>query len=500
MREITHMKTKILQLTALILSALGQTWGQSSLCGSAQAAYSDSVLYSHYEAIDLEFIFQYYFQETSTQAQFLDNSDLEALEERKEAILKLIGPDVFLNFSIDFLEGERRLQFIKWAIQKGANVNNKFMHIGVDQIRIHPLDLAFEKVIDPYPKKFVCSHQDIELIQSLIPQGAKCTELNQAHIQSFTENGMSSFLQTAKALIQAKHQHLNAQPGKEARIPYTMHHIWLTHPDNPTEIPLSHLREALNTKFLFESSAVPWTHILWTNEETLIPESIATLKEAGIEVKSIHDFKTHLRNYEKVMDLIESKLWGMASDILRYNLIHHFGGVYADLNFVFNRDVTCEAHTYDYFATTNNYLYQYNFLFGAKPNHPLMQALVEFFEKPDPSYLNSIRKDEFILTDVSTACPLSVMYYQAANLNGTIDVIYPRWTIKEEGFDIDEDFLMLIQKIGMDLIEKACPRLATILLLEHGVLKYEVCATAHQNIGDDSQTDRLSWLEAEDYL
>ena len=95
-----------------------------------------------------------------------------------------------------------------------------------------------------------------------------------------------------------------------------------------------------------------------------------------------------------VEDMIANKKWGMASDTLRYVLVEELGGVYADINFIFNRDITDEVHKYNFFGQTYGKHYIDNFFFGASPHHPIVQKIIEIVEGNivnPPEYISSIK-------------------------------------------------------------------------------------------------------------
>ena len=84
------------------------------------------------------------------------------------------------------------------------------------------------------------------------------------------------------------------------------------------------------------------------------------------------EIEDYLKRGKQVRELIEQEDWGMASDLLRYDIVYYMGGVYADVNFVFTRDVEPEIYKYDFFNHSVYGFYMENSFFGAKANHPIL--------------------------------------------------------------------------------------------------------------------------------
>jgi hypothetical protein len=170
----------------------------------------------------------------------------------------------------------------------------------------------------------------------------------------------------------------------------------------------------------------------------------------------------------------------MASDTLRYSLVEKFGGVYADLNFIFNRDITDEAHKYNFFTQAYKEHYIDNFFFGASAHHPVVAKMVALVERnlvTPPNYLSSINQDSRVLTDMGTANPTFLAYYKEANKNGNIDVVYPK----------------NYEQINTDLAQDKCPEQQIYSDFLKYIHDHEICGAEIFNIGHDS-TDGQTWL------
>jgi hypothetical protein len=336
---------------------------------------------------------------------------VKIIDALKEHIIDKFGASILLyQASISSINSNDenyniKYSLIKYALERGANVNLNFS--GATVLEIMGYD---DKVV--------------ELLKSY---GAKAAD---TQLQELYQNDLHHLLLKPSLVFEMKYKNLNAQESVEAKMPYTLHHIWLTHPDNPKEIRPQDIQNAIHSHEVFANSDVKWTQVVWSNDPTLIPNSVQVLAEYGIEVRSLYDYKEEFSLFDLVESLIEKKKWGMASDILRYDLIGNMGGVYADINYIFLRDVTHEALTYNYFTNTYGSYYLDNFFFGASKGHPILHETIQLVARNmfnPPKYLSDIyNQDSRVITDMGTANPTFVAYYKMANRDGNIDVAYPK--------------------------------------------------------------------------
>ena len=207
------------------------------------------------------------------------------------------------------------------------------------------------------------------------------------------ENGAecSIFSQNLKKIIQAidllesdilkfpkeLHESLLAKKRTYVEMPELIHHVWLTSESNPKEISQSDLSNILKTKSFFtERMKGNWNQIIWVNNKNLIPDSVVFLEENNIEIKSIDDCINDIRLYNQIKDSISQGKLVMAADLLRYSVIEHLGGIYADLNYEFLNEFNFEVSKYDFFANS-----LVNSFFMAKPHHPIIRNEINFLEK-----------------------------------------------------------------------------------------------------------------------
>lgn len=342
-----------------------------------------------------------------------------------------------------------------------------------------------------------------ELLEFAFKNGGK---IESKALDEMLENKMHEFLFSPNKIITQKYKNLDAVRADEAKIPYLMHHIWLTHPNKPQEIRLQDLENAIKTKDTFAKADVKWTHIVWTNDKKLIPESVKALEANAIEVRSIYDYQEDLSLFNLIEGMIADSKWGMASDTLRYVLIENFGGVYTDINFIFNREVTDEAHKYNFFTKTYESYYVDNFYFGASQHHPVVQKIIELVERNmvnPPKYLASINRDSNKFTDMGTANPTYIAYYLEANKNGNIDVVYPITNDRKNMFEnisVSEDLSDGSDGDSNDpdsrvesLMMQYNPEQVMWINFQQDFYAHEFCGANYYNIGYDSP-DGQTWV------
>jgi hypothetical protein len=119
------------------------------------------------------------------------------------------------------------------------------------------------------------------------------------------------------------------------KIPKKLHHIWLTNKNIHKEITKEDIEYILLKHKILLQEDETWEHILWTNDKTLIPESVRTLEANGIKIQELSEIDVHPRLIKNIKDIVDAGQWLVATDIFRYIILEHFGGVYTDVNFIF---------------------------------------------------------------------------------------------------------------------------------------------------------------------
>ena len=340
----------------------------------------------------------------------------KSIELNKFALLVLPKPDLQYE--------NQQYQLIKLLLAEGWDPNNpiilaRLIHLNLNQ---QIIDLLFtNNNIKVNPNLFSANREIIKQID-----------------KSFDD----LFAQDPASILNAKYKNLQVTSSLNLKIPRIIHHVWVTNRKTRREIPDEDIQHVLDTKNTFSQKdsslgtythpQEAWEHIVWTNDKSLIPRSVDKLQKEGIKVKDLSEIDKNFKLKQEVNDLIEHNKWGMASDFLRLEIINTKGGVYADLNYVFDRKIENEVHKYDFFATSFDMLEQsywiQNNLFGSKAHHPILEDAIlsakdnlAIYQKYDAT----LGLDIFESTVRVSGSLLTLSYYKKANQIGNINVVYP---------------------------------------------------------------------------
>ena len=333
-------------------------------------------------------------------------------------------------------------------------------------------------------------------------------------------NELSQLLDNPYLVLDKKYKNLNAKPAATPKIPRIIHHIWLTNTRQKKDISESAIENICKTRDLFFRSkgsflpkAKQWEHIVWVNDKALIPETVKKLEEKNIQVREISEIEDHLKLGKKVRDLIKDGSWGMASDTLRYDLVNYLGGVYADVNFVFKRNIEDEIYKYDFFvqfdpvAGGEGYPTFENNFFGSKADHPILIEALNLVDrnfKNPPEYITILGQKQsnniWAVTSRTTYQPFYTAYYKMANA-GTIDVAYPSYydyysRDTSKAYNNDTVFVNSVapdEGLKGQVEYATCGNNANIVVnrFRKYIQNNEICGMEHHNIGEDGKG--LTW-------
>ncbi|MCT4634996.1 MAG: hypothetical protein N4A31_01940 [Rickettsiales bacterium] len=236
-------------------------------------------------------------------------------------------------------------------------------------------------------------------------------------------------LYTQKMAISSKHNTKSTETKLKQ-----VNGIWLTNKNSPREIHKDDIKSLIAQKKFFENDG-QWSHVVWTNDKSLIPKSVKYLEKHNIEVRSIYDYKDELKLFDEIIKLIDVNKLGMASDTLRCSITYLQGGVYADINYKFLQKIDQYCSKYDMFSADHQ-----NNLFCVKKEHIVIKETLNGMEsllKSHPKYLKN-GDDQPIQTIYSQYYNSMIKY---SNDEGNIDFYYDYYDahgIKDEG-PIGED-------------------------------------------------------------
>lgn len=209
------------------------------------------------------------------------------------------------------------------------------------------------------------------------------------------------------------------KPQETTRIPKIIHVMWLG----------GKLPEEFEPYVQSWAKFHPdWTILFWTdnnlnydqgNEVAYNFDQLANrLKKVSGGERIVID--THKLSYENKPFYDEAKNYGEKSDILKWEIVYRFGGVYVDTDFECLQPLDVYHHTYDFYTgiqpLDTNMVQLGAALYGAIPNHPILQACVQ-----------NIKNNQDIKQIIVKTGPIhfTKTFLAVAGTTGLIDVALP---------------------------------------------------------------------------
>lgn len=231
--------------------------------------------------------------------------------------------------------------------------------------------------------------------------------------------------------------------SSEFNIPRILHYVWVTNSNSAETIKNLFLKHNKYLKDNIEKtpSSEGWKHYLWTNNIAIIPDSIKqNLTDISIDIKDISEligFKIGNIKSDTLIDLActctYSKLFGMATDIIRYLATFKFGGFYMDGDYLLYRNIEdLLVHT-SVFAIGDPYdMYIANGFFGVTSSHPIIENVLRLVQRNtfhkllSPDYIQS--PCDFSQQTLSISGPVAIsIAYANISKQGLLrdDIILP---------------------------------------------------------------------------
>lgn len=180
-----------------------------------------------------------------------------------------------------------------------------------------------------------------------------------------------------------KHNFKTLQPSKDSRIPKLIHVMWLG-----GKLP----EEFESYVTSWKKHHPDWTMLFWT-------DNTANYGRGDVVLYSFSELQDRLQSPKKgeciVIDstglAYDNKQfydaainYGEKSDILKWEIVYRFGGVYVDTDFECLRPLDHYNHTFDLYTGVQpldtNMVQLGAALYGAIPHHPIMKACVEMIK------------------------------------------------------------------------------------------------------------------------
>jgi len=149
------------------------------------------------------------------------------------------------------------------------------------------------------------------------------------------------------------------KPSKEPKIPKIIHVIWLNGKIDDVGFP-EDLKKYIIT-WIEKHQGNGWKFKLWTD---------ADVAQITLDNQDLYDEATN---------------YGVKSDILKYEIIYRYGGVYVDVDFECLKKLDLLHHCYDFYVgiqpLDTQYLQLGAALFAAKPGHPILKHTIDTMPK-----------------------------------------------------------------------------------------------------------------------
>ncbi|MGF1512800.1 MAG: glycosyltransferase family 32 protein [Elainellaceae cyanobacterium] len=195
---------------------------------------------------------------------------------------------------------------------------------------------------------------------------------------------------------------LKVFPQETPKIPKVIHQIWIG--NRPVPETLQAYQKT------WKENNPDWEYKLWTNEE------VKEYTFANPGLKFLFDQPLTL---------------GERVDVLRYDILYQYGGIYADCDCICLKPFDLFAHCYDFFvgilqplfARSKRAVVLQNCLIGTRPKHPIIERistlLSENWENVD------YREDEVYTTVQRTMFSLTDAFLLEGGRGGSVDIAVP---------------------------------------------------------------------------
>ncbi|BAZ25544.1 Subversion of eukaryotic traffic protein A [Kalymmatonema gypsitolerans NIES-4073] len=204
-----------------------------------------------------------------------------------------------------------------------------------------------------------------------------------------------------KDLYQKNH-FLKVQPQENPKIPKIIHQIWIGNRNIPKK-----LHQYQQTWIEHHPG---WEYKLWTNEE------VKKYSFVNNDLKFLFD---------------QALTLGERVDVLRYDILYQYGGIYADCDCICLKPFDVFAYSYDFFAgifqpmfaKQEPAIFLQNCLIGVKPKHPIIRKLSSLLlEKwEDVEY----KEDEIYTTLKRTFLGITLAVISEGGKDNNIDIVMP---------------------------------------------------------------------------
>lgn len=230
--------------------------------------------------------------------------------------------------------------------------------------------------------------------------------------------------------------HLDSLNNNNSNIyhtPHELHYIWLTDENNPKEMPDKYKENIIKTINNIYSKNSNWHINLWTNvNQSDIRKTDDFFKNLtpNFKIRNISEFDLG-KLKDNYLHFMDKKQYTQGSDIIRYNVLKNFGGLYMDLDYQLYKSIDFILDKYDFIAGIDDEKEMFigAGLIGAKKNHPIVLETINVIDRnlnnkaKAPKYV-LFPKNEFSRIIVSVGPRVLVPgVYKKLNTDGNKDYI-----------------------------------------------------------------------------
>ncbi len=221
---------------------------------------------------------------------------------------------------------------------------------------------------------FFCVHADAHLHNFYVDFDISMQR--EQYSKLFTQEGNRVLYAYFRHLYQ-RTNFLRVTPKPEAKIPKIIHHIWLG----------SKLPEAYESWYQSWRKYHPdWKFIFWTDTTQNYDrgkvihsfDELAACLRDGLEQFLVVDVHRLMFDNKRFFDAADN--YGERSDILKWEIVYQFGGVYVDTDFECLKPLDPLHHAFDFYTglqPLDTHRVQLGAaLFAAKPGHDFLKACV----------------------------------------------------------------------------------------------------------------------------
>lgn len=184
-------------------------------------------------------------------------------------------------------------------------------------------------------------------------------------------------------------------PKNTPCIPEITHRVWVTKEGASAVEP----DPMMVTRYIDSLKILPkhFRNIFWCTDKSRLPQTIRRLEEVNVEIREIAEFFDEIQRDPRMLHEEDSAAAGRpiiiakhlfdalsndgrktnANDILRRLIVLHHGGLYSDMGFRFERDISELLKLYDYMFVLYEWQCLDHSLFAARPQDPLLRKELE---------------------------------------------------------------------------------------------------------------------------